>query len=139
MISQSYNKKDRIVNLPPPLQAIGDDDESDQFLVQWLGDNKESQYTCTGISLISQWEVNGKSTGSQRDGEDQLSFILAWSMHENLTRVPFSTYSKYTRDPLPGLYHGKSADRWKNLDPIFTDLEMLNNLVAPGRIHHGKM
>lgn len=90
MISQSYNKKDRIVNLPPPLQAIGDDDESDQFLVQWLGDNKESQYTCTGISLISQWEVNGKSTGSQRDGEDQLSFILAWSMHENLTRVPFN-------------------------------------------------
>jgi len=34
MILQSYNKKDRIVNLPPPLQAIGDDDESDQFLVQ---------------------------------------------------------------------------------------------------------
>ena len=30
----NYNKKDRIVNLPPPLQAIGDDDESDQFLVQ---------------------------------------------------------------------------------------------------------
>ena len=29
-ILQSYNKKDRIVDLSPPLQAIGND-ESDQF------------------------------------------------------------------------------------------------------------
>jgi len=30
MIPQSYNKKDRIVDLSPPLQAIGND-ESDLF------------------------------------------------------------------------------------------------------------
>ena len=99
MISQSYNKKDRIVNLPPPLQAIGDDDESDQFLVQWLGDNKESQYTCTGISLISQREINGKSTGRRGSIVFHLGLIHAWKFNEstlqptrNTPAIPYRDY-----------------------------------------------